>query len=138
MVPTYLRTTIAMIAILVAGVPVAAASTDPGGVDDMQAESGRLWYDKYCTPCHGPGGAPGSAARPDGTTVDLRSYVERHGGRFPAEQWIRVVEDVDLRSPHADVWQKIRRAQLGTLTEKAAARGILLLIAEYVLSVQTN
>ena len=22
---------------------------------------GRLWYEKHCTPCHGPGRAPGSA-----------------------------------------------------------------------------
>ena len=34
-------------------------------IRDARVELGRVWYEKYCTPCHGPGGAPGSAKYPD-------------------------------------------------------------------------
>ena len=36
--------------------------------DELQkarSEAGHIWYDKYCTPCHGKGGAPGSAVYPE-------------------------------------------------------------------------
>jgi hypothetical protein len=53
---------------------------------------GRIWYEKYCTPCHGPGGAPGSAVfAKSKQPVDLRTYVQRHGGKFPSGDWLTVV-----------------------------------------------
>src|SRR5512139_2639163 len=53
-------------------------------VRDARIEKGKLWYDKYCTPCHGPGGAPGSAVFPaTKKPVDLRTIAQRNGGNFP-------------------------------------------------------
>jgi len=49
-----------------------------------------------------------------------------------------VVEQVDLRPPQGDVRQDIRHAQVGASSQTAAARGIVMLIAEYILSVQTK
>jgi hypothetical protein len=49
-----------------------------------------------------------------------------------------VVEDLDQASPHADVWQRIRREQATLIADAAAARGVVTLIADYVLSVQTK
>ena len=45
-----------------------------------RGEYGRLWYEKYCTPCHGQGGAPGSAVFSNSKEpVDLRVYDQhRH------------------------------------------------------------
>ncbi len=100
-----------------------------------------MWYDKYCMPCHGKGGAPGSAVYPDSKEpVDLRVYVQRHGGKFPAGQWFSVVFGPQPGlTHHTDVWNKIRRQyQTSTGSGNTAARGIVASIAEYVMSVQTK
>jgi mono/diheme cytochrome c family protein len=117
----------AAIAVLTAAVPSAEAENP---IDEAQIAAGRAWYDKYCTPCHGPGGGPGD------TAVDLRSYVARHGGKFPASQWIAVVTDANPRSPHSDVWQRIRDAQAGMTMQTAVAHGVVAQIAQYIMSVQ--
>ena len=54
--------------------------------------TGRIEYEKYCTPCHGPGGSPGSAVyRKTKQPIDLRTYAQRHGGQFPRGKWLAVV-----------------------------------------------
>lgn len=84
------------------------------------------WWTRYC-------GLPRES-----TAVDLRRYVARHNGVFPAYEWIAVVEHFDLESPHAGVWEQIRTAQAGTTGQGAAARGVVALIADYIISVQTK
>ncbi len=112
--------------------------------DELQkarSEAGRIWYEKYCMPCHGKGGAPGSAVYPDSKQpVDLRVYVQRHGGKFPAGQWLAVVFGPEPGiTHHADVWNKIRsQHQTSVPTGTAEARGIVASIADYVISVQTK
>ena len=46
----------AAIVLLVAASALAA----PSEIDQAQIDAGRVWYDRYCTSCHGPGGGPGS------------------------------------------------------------------------------
>ena len=130
----------AAIGVLVAGVPVASAkNTAEDAIDQAHVAAGRVWYDTYCKPCHGPGGGPGSAVyRGTDKTVDLRRYVARNNGIFPAHEWIAVVEHVDLTSPHADVWERIRRAQAGASEHGPAARGVVALVADYIISIQTK
>ena len=124
----------AVIALLLSDVPVAAADQV---LYRARVAAGRVWYDKYCTPCHGPGGGPGSAVyRVGNTPVDLRRYVARHQGQFPDHEWIAVIEHVDLTSPHAGVWEQIRTAQTGTSAQGAAAGGVVALIADYINTVQ--
>ena len=99
--------------------------------------AGKVWYDKYCTSCHGPGGAPGKAV--SSTTkqpVDLRDYVARKGGQFPAADWLAVMQDVRPGGPHARVIEKIREHEGGGLASEAAARGVVGSIARYVNSIQ--
>src|SRR4030095_16630547 len=124
--------------VLIAGLPVASAKNAfENAIDQAHVAAGRVWYDK--TPCHGPGGGPVSAV--DGgtdKTVDLRRYVARNNGIFPAHEWIAVVEHVDLTSPRAVVWERIRRAQAGAREQGPAARGIVALIADYIISIQTK
>ena len=56
-----------------------------GEVQDARVQKGKVSYDKYCTPCHGPGGAPGSAVfAATKKPVDLRTIAQRNGGTFPA------------------------------------------------------
>jgi len=130
------RLSAAAFGLLIAGVPVAAADEV---LYRARAAAGRVWYEKYCTPCHGPGGGPGSAVyRVGETPVDLRRYVARHQGQFPDHEWIAVIEHVDLTSPHAGVWEHIRTAQTGASAPGAAAGGVVALIADYIITVQTK
>ncbi len=77
------RLSAAAIGVLIAGVPVAAADAADDLLHQAHVAAGRVWYDKYCTPCHGPGGGPGSAVyRVGDKPVDLRRYVARHQGQL--------------------------------------------------------
>ena len=127
------------LAVTLAGsiVPVRARAADE--VQQARVEMGRIWYQKYCTPCHGSGGAPGSAVYT--TTkqpVDLRDYVQRNGGKFPSGKWLSVVFAPRPGGTHTDVWEKIRGAQSENPERDAEARGVVGTIAEYVISVQTK
>lgn len=111
--------------------------------DELQkarSEAGRVWYDQYCRPCHGPGGAPGTAVYPDSKEpVDLRTYVQRHGGKFPAGEWIAIVAGSPRSPVHGEVWEKIRwQHQTSAPSGAVEARGIVASIADYVISVQTK
>jgi hypothetical protein len=111
--------------------------------DELQkalSEAGQIWYDKYCTPCHGKGGAPGSAVYPKTKEpVDLRTYVQRYGGKFPAGEWLAIVAGSPRSPVHSEVWDKIRRKhQTSASSGNAEARGIVVSIAEYVISLQTK
>ncbi len=110
--------------------------------DELQkarGEAGRIWYEKYCTPCHSKGGAPGSAVYRDSKQpVDLRTYVQRHGGKFPAGDWLAVVFTPQPGGTHTKVWEKIRRAQAPSQYPDTVARGVVAMIADYVISVQTK
>ncbi len=114
--------------------PARAADQIEGAVSG----AGKVWYDQYCTPCHGPGGAPGDAvSSATKQPVDLRTYVKRHGGKFPAADWLAVLADARPGGVHAPVWETIRKAQSGPGPE-AAARGVVGSIARYVQSIQTK
>jgi mono/diheme cytochrome c family protein len=104
------------------------------------SEAGRVWYDQYCMPCHGKGGTPGTAVYPDNKQpVDLRVYVKRHGGKFPAGRWFTVVFGPQTGNVHSEAWEKIRKEYQGAgPSGDAVARGIVASIADYVVSVQTK
>jgi hypothetical protein len=111
--------------------------------DELQkvlSEAGRVWYDKYCVSCHGAGGAPGKAVYPDSKQpVDLRVYVQRHGGKFPVGNWLSVVSGPPTSRVHSEVWETIRKQHRTSVpTGEFEARGIVASIAEYVISVQTK
>ena len=123
----------------VAVVPNCARAEDE--LQKAHSEAGRIWYEQYCMPCHGPGGAPGSAVYPDSKQpVDLRTYVQRHGGTFPAGRWFSVVFGPQPGlTHHTDVWNKIKsQHQTSAPSGDTVARGIVASIAQYVISVQTK
>jgi hypothetical protein len=121
------------------GVGVGCRPASPDQIDQVLADAGKRSYDKYCTPCHGPGGAPGEAVyRATKQPVDLRTYVQRHGGKFPVADWLAVIEDVRPDSVHAAVWESIQRSQFGMIQDNVGARGMLGSIARYINSVQTK
>jgi hypothetical protein len=107
-------------------------------IDDALSGAGKIWYEKFCTPCHGPGGAPGDAvSTATKQPVDLRTYVKRHGGKFPATDWFDVIVGARPGSTHSQVLETIRDAQ-GGVAQDAAARGVVGSIARYIASVQAK
>lgn len=100
-------------------------------IDRVLQENGKMRYEQYCTTCHGADGAPGSAK------TDLRTYVARHGGKFPAADWLAIIADARPASPHAAVWERIRADQINTSGD-VAARGVVGQIARYVMSIQAK
>jgi len=118
-------------------VPVRARAADE--VQQARVEMGRIWYQKYCTPCHGPGGAPGSAVyAATKQPVDLRDYVQRNGGKFPSGRWLSAVFTPRPGATHTEVWEKLQGSEPESMEKDAIARGIVANIAEYVISVQTK
>lgn len=121
---------------LVPLVALGVAAASPGHADDeldrVLSEAGKAKYEHYCMPCHGAGGEPATAK------TDLRTYVERHGGKFPVGDWLAIVADARPGSVHADVWERIRKDQVTTVADAAAARGVLGQIARYVMSIQAK
>ncbi len=112
-------------------------AADP--VKDARIQMGKVWYDKYCTSCHGAGGAPGSAVYvANKKPIDLRTYVERNGGKFPSGRWLNAVFNPRPGGVHTDVWERIRSDQGENIDRDAIARGVVANIAEYVVSIQNK
>jgi len=133
-----LRYFLGLVAVAIALAPGTRVRADDE-IDQSLSAAGKVHYDRYCTPCHGAGGAPGKAVSSSTKQpVDLRNYVERHGGTFPAADWLAVIADARPGGPHAAVWRSIRQANAGTTGSSAAARGTVGQIARYVMSIQTK
>jgi hypothetical protein len=125
-------------------VTLISCCVDPSRAGAQESSSstpgyGHIWYEKYCTPCHGVGGAPGSAVFVTSKQpVDLRTYVQRHGGKFPAGEWLMVVVAEPLHNPHTEVLQRIRHDEGGGTSSEAAVRARVRSIADYILSIQAK
>jgi len=111
-------------------------------MDQVRAQAGKVYYDKYCTPCHGAGGAPGSAVYSKSQKpVDLRQYVALHGGKFPVGQWLELVSVDRPGAVHSETWRRIRDDQqlgAGGVSAETVGRGVVANIAAYVRSVQAK
>jgi hypothetical protein len=108
-------------------------------IDEVMSSAGKVWYDKYCTSCHGADGAPGKAiSSATKKPVDLRDYVQRHGGKFPAADWLAIIGDQRPGNIHSDVYRTIKEDQVGMRDNNVAARGVVGNIARYIRSIQTK
>jgi hypothetical protein len=108
-------------------------------VQDARVQKGKLWYDKYCTPCHGAGGAPGSAVfAATKKPIDLRTYVARSGGEFPSGRWWGVAFNPEPGNVHSKVWERIHNDQSETVERDAETRGVIVNIEDYIISIQSK
>jgi hypothetical protein len=121
-----------VLAVAACGISVAIPVRADDEIDRVLVEGGKMKYEQYCTSCHGQGGAPGSSAK-----IDLRTYVSRHGGKFPAADWLAIIADTRPGSVHTEVWDRVRKDQ-GTTNADVAARGIVGQVARYVNSIQSR
>lgn len=130
---------VAVSAILACAIPLRARAEGP--VQDARTQKGKVWYEQYCTPCHGSGGAPGSAVFPGTKTpVDLRTISQRNDGHFPSVRWWQFVFSSDPRGVHAKTWERIRSDQTETIEGERdiPAHGVVATIEYYVESIQTQ
>jgi hypothetical protein len=127
--------------LLIAGCLTPPQSYAGEGVQDARSLNGKLRYEKYCTPCHGAGGTPGSAVFA-GTKkpVDLRTIAQRNDGRFPSERWWELVFSSRPAGVHGQVWETIRNDQNATVEVERdiAAHGVVANIEYYVESIQNK
>jgi hypothetical protein len=130
------------LAVIVAvGCLTALRSSAGDGFQDARVQKGKVSYDKYCTRCHGPGGAPGSAVfAATKKPVDLRTIAQRNGGTFPSMRWWDFVFSSQPRGVHADAWERIRSDQTETVKVERdmTAHGVAANIEYYVESLQNK
>jgi mono/diheme cytochrome c family protein len=125
---------VALLAVLHTSLPASAAeTTDPG----------RAMYLRYCGACHGPAGKgdgiAGSFMTPKPT--DLTQLAKRHGGTFSTHQVMSFIDGTTDVRAHGDpvmpVWGEMFRAEAAwDMSRRAEVQGKLLLITEYLRSIQ--
>ena len=130
-------TALAIVVIVVCLTPLRSYAGDE--VPDARAQRGKVSYDKYCTSCHGPGGAPGSAVFPaTKKPVDLRTIAQRNGGDFPSMKWWDFIFSSRPAGVHAQTWENIRKDQNETVEVERdmTAHSVVANIERYVESIQ--
>ncbi len=131
----HIVTGLAVVMIVACVTPLRSDAGDE--VRDARVQKGSVWYERYCTPCHGAGGGPGSAVFPDTSKpVDLRTYERRNGGSFPSWMWWDVTFGSQPGAVHTGVWERIRKEQREAVDPDITARGVVANIEQYVRSIQ--
>jgi hypothetical protein len=126
-----------LVVVVIAACVTSLRAQAGGQAQDARVQKGKLWYDQYCTPCHGAAGTPGSAVFPDtGKRVDLRTYQQRNGGTFPSWRWWDVTFDSRPGAVHTAAWERIRNDQPEAADRDITARGVVSYIEQYVRSIQ--
>lgn len=106
-------------------------------------DAGRSLYLRYCGACHGPNakgdGVAGTFMRPK--PADLTQIAKQHGGEFPFEETVRVIDGRTTLRAHGDpdmpVWGKVLRDDPAWgMTRRAGVHGTLVLITGYLRSIQ--
>jgi hypothetical protein len=127
----------ALAVVVIVGCLTASRSYAGNEIQDLRVQKGKLSYDKYCTPCHGAGGTPGSAVfAATKKPIDLRTYQQRNGGTFPSGRWWDVTFSPQPGAVHTRVWERIRNDQTDPFDRDIAARGVVADIETYVMSIQ--
>ena len=128
-------------AVLIAGSLTSWPAYAAEPAQDMRVQNGARWYDTYCTPCHGPAGAPGSAVfAATKKPIDLRTFQQRNGGTFPGSRWWDVVFNPQPGAVHTAVWKRIRSDQRETseADRDISAHNVVANIEFYVMSIQSR
>jgi mono/diheme cytochrome c family protein len=119
-----------------------AAWTQAG---DAVSDSGQAFYIRYCGACHGPKGegdgvaSVGLLPKP----ANLTRLAARNGGVFAAAQISAFIDGTQPLAIHGSsampVWGEILRAEESPdVNAHAAVRGKLMLITEYLRSIQAK
>jgi mono/diheme cytochrome c family protein len=130
--------------VLVAVVLALGAAARAGAATDAD-NPGRAVYQRYCGACHGPegrgDGLAGTFMQPKPT--DLTQVAKRSGGQFPFQRLMDVIDGRDTVRAHGDpqmpVWGEIfHDTATWDMSRRAEVRGKILLITDYVRSIQEH
>jgi mono/diheme cytochrome c family protein len=130
-----------VMALLVVGCLYSSSTYAADAAPDARVQNGKRWYDTYCTPCHGPAGTPGSAVfAATKKPIDLRTFQQRNGGRFPTDKWWDVVFNPQPAAVHTAVWERIRGDQHdpAAAEREISAHNVVGNIEFYVMSIQSG
>ncbi|MDG2308353.1 MAG: cytochrome c [Candidatus Binatia bacterium] len=114
-----------------------------------QAEGGphesQAMFLRYCGNCHGPEGTGNGVMSGflKKKPADLTQLAKANGGEFPFHKTMRFIDGTQDVSAHGDpampVWGEVFKAETrGSPTQQAEIRGKILLITEYVRSIQED
>ena len=115
-------------------------------VNQQAVEAGKTLYIKYCATCHGrdaKGSGPLAATLKTKPT-DLTGLAKSHGGTFP---YLEVLDILDGSTPYpahgnaempawGQTFQSEEPGASGTVMEQAAVRGRLMLLTDYLRTIQ--
>ena len=113
------------------------------GVATPTDDTAKAMYLRYCGACHGEGGKGDGAVsgflRPKPS--DLTQLAKKAGGAYSSAQVMQMIDGTKTVRAHGDadmpVWGEIFRQQSTTpLTRRVETQGKLMLIAEYLRSIQ--
>lgn len=129
------------IAVAVAAAALALGSIAPTGA--RAEDAGKQLFTRYCGACHGPGGE-GDGILSGLLKVkpkDLTQIAKNNGGKFPTQRVMRFIDGTtDVRAhgnPDMPVWGEVFRESLqDSPAQKAEIRGTILLIVDYIRSIQ--
>jgi mono/diheme cytochrome c family protein len=117
-------------------VPARAANVSP-------AEAGKMYYRQYCASCHGitgKGDGPMAVALKS-KTPDLTELAKKNGGKFPYMDVLDIIDGERTMASHGSkempAWGQTFQADIGAdpMTQ-AAVRGRLMLLTDYIRSIQ--
>jgi mono/diheme cytochrome c family protein len=100
-------------------------------------------YTQYCRACHGYGGKGDGAVASFLATkpTDLTQLAKKNGGKFPMMKTLQSIDGSTSIRAHGDsdmpVWgERFRAESSAPLARQAEVRGKLLMIADYIRSIQ--
>jgi mono/diheme cytochrome c family protein len=106
-------------------------------------EPNRALYLRYCGACHGPEGRGDGVAGTFYRTkpTDLTQIAKKNHGEFPFKRTMEIIDGRATVRAHGDpempVWGDVFSDQAGSdMTRRADARGKVMLITDYIRSIQ--
>jgi mono/diheme cytochrome c family protein len=127
---------VALAGLLLSGAVASAAYGTP-------AEAGKMYYRQYCATCHGmtaKGDGPLSATLKTKAT-DLTQLAKKNGGKFPYMDVLDTIDGAKILASHGSkempAWGETFQSDVsGDPMEQAAVRGRLMLLTDYLRSIQ--
>lgn len=126
-------------------VGVSSASADQDEIDQVLADMGSEFYQRYCASCHGidgKGDGPAAAALTP-PPKDLTRIAARRGGNFPDGEIARYVDGRFETPAHGSRKMPVWGESFGSAIPEAGVseevvRGRILVLVEYLKSIQVR